>query len=119
MIGKQRLYGVILVGHLDVNRWTGQDQKVIEAVSKLLAFWIESMATATIENDKTQHETNVAALRSSLDQLITLHSVLRMEGSPNPRQTELIRQIDRLTVSMAQQIGIARKTQLDMPAAIG
>ena len=119
MIGRQRLYGVILVGHLDVNRWTGQDQKVIEAVSNLLAFWIESMATGTIDNDKTQHETNVAALRSSLDQLITLHSVLRMEGSPNPRQTELIRQIDRLTVSMAQQIGNARKTQLEMPAAIG
>ena len=78
----------------------------------------EGMKFGIGSRDKTPTATHVAALRSSLDQLVTLHSVLRMEGSPNPRQVELIRQIDRLTVSMAQQIGIAGKTQLEMPAVI-
>lgn len=120
LVGKQGVHGALLIGHLDSNRWTEQDQKVAEAIAGLLGMWIETLATntnvalpaSTTVTTSTSEEAS-ARLRLSLNQMMTLHSILRLEGSPTPRQNELLTQLDRLTMDMAQQVS-SRRTQLEM-----
>ena len=106
LVGKQQVHGVLLIGHLDANHWTASDQKVAESVGQLLSMWIETFSSESHNDPAAVSDENLAMLRSSVSQMITLHSVLRMEGSPNPRQAELIKQLDRLTMAMAQQVSL-------------
>ena len=110
LVGKQQVHGVLLIGHLDPNHWTISDQKVAESIGQLLSMWIETFSTESHTDSTVVSDENLSALRASVNQMITLHSVLRMEGSPNPRQAELIKQLDRLTMAMSQQVSVNRLT---------
>lgn len=111
IMGRGGVHGTIVIGGKQAEQWSEDDGKTVLAMGSLLAMPLEAQHNGnnarpalnggTVDTEKWQ---------APLAYLMSLNRKLRMSGALQANQVELLDQIDRLSIGLAQSIGVPEET---------
>lgn len=111
IVGARQIYGAITVGGERSHLWSEEDCTTVMSLASLLASAIEQRGTGdTVTNarlDRAQRiEQALVRLRQPIGHLRSLQHRLVEEGNLNGRQAATVEQMDALTSTLAQSLGL-------------
>lgn len=111
IMGRGGVHGSIVIGGRQADQWSEDDGKTVMAMGSLLAMPLEihqngnggapALNGPSVDTEKWQ---------APLAYLMSLNRKLRSAGGLQANQVELLDQIDRLSIGLAQSIGVPEET---------
>lgn len=110
IVGSRRVHGSVVIGSRQADYLTAEDARTVQAVASLLAIPLDAPQQMNGNAPALGSGFNEEKLKAPLAYLLTMNRKLRTMNGIQQQHVELIDKIEKLSVGIAQTVGVPEDT---------